>query len=39
MRDGRILASATPQELRRDTGEDDLGAAFLRMIERAEAGV
>jgi ABC-2 type transport system ATP-binding protein len=39
MRDGRILASATPQELRRDTGEDDLGAAFLRMIERAEAAV
>ncbi len=37
MRDGRILASATPQELRRDTGEDDLGEAFLRMIERAEA--
>jgi ABC-2 type transport system ATP-binding protein len=37
MRDGGILASETPQELRRQTGEDDLGEAFLRMIERAEA--
>jgi len=37
MRDGGILASETPQELRRQTGEDDLGEAFLRMIERSEA--
>jgi ABC-2 type transport system ATP-binding protein len=37
MRDGRILASQTPEELRRDTGEHDLGEAFLRMIERSEA--
>jgi ABC-2 type transport system ATP-binding protein len=39
MRDGRILASATPAELRADTGEQDLGEAFLRTIERAEAVV
>jgi ABC-2 type transport system ATP-binding protein len=39
MRDGGILAAETPQELRRRTGEDDLGEAFLRMIERAEAAV
>jgi ABC-2 type transport system ATP-binding protein len=37
MRDGAILAAETPQELRRQTGEDDLGEAFLRMIERSEA--
>jgi ABC-2 type transport system ATP-binding protein len=37
MRDGRILASETPEELRRATGEHDLGEAFLRMIERSEA--
>jgi ABC-2 type transport system ATP-binding protein len=37
MRDGGILAAETPQELRRQTGEDDLGEAFLRMIERSEA--
>jgi ABC-2 type transport system ATP-binding protein len=37
MRDGRILASATPHELRADTGEQDLGEAFLRTIERSEA--
>jgi ABC-2 type transport system ATP-binding protein len=37
MRDGGIVAAETPQELRRQTGEDDLGEAFLRMIERAEA--
>jgi ABC-2 type transport system ATP-binding protein len=37
MRDGRILASATPRELRADTGEQDLGEAFLRTIERSEA--
>jgi ABC-2 type transport system ATP-binding protein len=37
MREGAILAAQTPAELRRDTGEDDLGRAFLRMIERSEA--
>jgi ABC-2 type transport system ATP-binding protein len=36
MREGAILAAETPQELRRQTGEDDLGEAFLRMIERSE---
>jgi ABC-2 type transport system ATP-binding protein len=37
MRKGRILASESPQELRQETGESDLGEAFLRMIERSEA--
>jgi len=37
MREGEILAAETPQELRRQTGEDDLGEAFLRMIELSEA--
>ena len=37
MRDGSILAAESPQELRRQTGEHDLGEAFLRMIERSEA--
>jgi ABC-2 type transport system ATP-binding protein len=37
MREGRILAAATPDELRADTGEQDLGEAFLRTIERSEA--
>jgi ABC-2 type transport system ATP-binding protein len=36
MREGRILASESPQELRQETGESDLGEAFLRMIERSE---
>jgi ABC-2 type transport system ATP-binding protein len=36
MREGAILAAETPQELRRQTGENDLGEAFLRMIERSE---
>jgi ABC-2 type transport system ATP-binding protein len=39
MREGQILVSATPQELRDDTGETDLGEAFLRSIERSEAVV
>ncbi|HEY2788540.1 MAG TPA: ABC transporter ATP-binding protein, partial [Gaiellales bacterium] len=30
MRDGSILASESPQELRQQTGESDLGEAFLR---------
>jgi ABC-2 type transport system ATP-binding protein len=37
MRDGSILASESPQELRQQTGESDLGEAFLRMIERSGA--
>jgi ABC-2 type transport system ATP-binding protein len=37
MREGRILASLSPQELRDTTGEHELGDAFLRMIERSEA--
>jgi ABC-2 type transport system ATP-binding protein len=36
MRDGSILATATPQELRDDTGAEDLDSAFLTLIERAE---
>jgi ABC-2 type transport system ATP-binding protein len=34
LRDGRLLAQATPGELRARTGEDDLDAAFLRLVER-----
>jgi ABC-2 type transport system ATP-binding protein len=36
MRDGALLAHATPDQLRRRTGRDDLGQAFLAVIERAE---
>ncbi|HVX33966.1 MAG TPA: ABC transporter ATP-binding protein [Solirubrobacterales bacterium] len=36
MRDGHLLARETPDTLRRQTGESDLGRAFLTMIERAE---
>jgi ABC-2 type transport system ATP-binding protein len=36
MREGRLVADETPDELRRRTGSDDLGEAFLRLIERAE---
>ena len=32
MRDGAILRQATPQALREQTGEDDLGQAFLAVI-------
>lgn len=38
MRDGRLLADLTPAELRARTGEDEMERAFLRLIERAEAG-
>ncbi|MGZ4169133.1 MAG: ABC transporter ATP-binding protein [Solirubrobacteraceae bacterium] len=34
MREGQLLAAETPDELRRDTGMDDLGEAFLALIER-----
>ncbi len=37
LREGRILAAQTPDELRRDAGTDDLDAAFLRLIEREAA--
>jgi ABC-2 type transport system ATP-binding protein len=37
MRDGHILAAQTPGRLRAETGEDDLGEAFVRTIERWEA--
>jgi ABC-2 type transport system ATP-binding protein len=33
MREGRLLAQESPAELRRHTGTDDLGEAFLRLIE------
>jgi ABC-2 type transport system ATP-binding protein len=34
VREGRILAQATPQELIRRSGTDDLEQAFLRLIEQ-----
>jgi ABC-2 type transport system ATP-binding protein len=37
MRDGTLLACTTPADLRRDAGEQDLGRAFLKVIEQAEA--
>jgi ABC-2 type transport system ATP-binding protein len=33
MRDGLVVAAATPDELRARTGEDDLEAAFLALVE------
>jgi ABC-2 type transport system ATP-binding protein len=33
LRDGRLVAALTPEELRARTGERDLEAAFLRLIE------
>lgn len=33
LREGRLLADATPDELRARTGEADLAAAFLRLVE------
>jgi ABC-2 type transport system ATP-binding protein len=33
LRDGHVLAEATPSELRSRTGEEDLDAAFLRLVE------
>jgi ABC-2 type transport system ATP-binding protein len=35
LREGRLLAQATPAELRARTGADDLDAAFLRLVEQA----
>jgi ABC-2 type transport system ATP-binding protein len=37
MRDGTLLTQLTPDRLRAETGEHDLGRAFLVAIERAEA--
>jgi ABC-2 type transport system ATP-binding protein len=37
MRDGAVLRQTTPQQLRADTGEDDLSLAFLAVIEQATA--
>ncbi len=36
MRDGALLEQITPNELRAETGKDDLGQAFLAVIERAQ---
>src|SRR5262245_10547777 len=37
MRDGTLLSTETPDELRSRTGEQDLEQAFLRLIEAEEA--
>lgn len=37
MRDGALLRRTTPQELRSETGEQDLSKAFLAIIERSRA--
>jgi ABC-2 type transport system ATP-binding protein len=37
MREGRLLADLTPDELRARTGEEDMEQAFLRLIENKEA--
>jgi ABC-2 type transport system ATP-binding protein len=34
LREGALLASATPDELRAQTGEEQLDEAFLRLVER-----
>ncbi|MBK5110964.1 MAG: ABC transporter ATP-binding protein [Thermoleophilia bacterium] len=34
MREGRLLRHCAPDALRRETGEEDLGRAFLEVIER-----
>ena len=35
MRDGRIIADGTPQEIRQKTGADDIESAFLAIVEAA----
>jgi ABC-2 type transport system ATP-binding protein len=35
MREGRLLADTSPDELRRRTGADDLEEAFLRLVKEA----
>lgn len=37
LREGRLLADATPDELRERTGADDLDQAFLRLIQSGTA--
>ena len=37
LRDGAIIARGAPQQLRAETGTDDLGEAFLQLIEREGA--
>ena len=37
LREGRVLADATPEELLRRTGASDLDAAFLRLVRPDEA--
>ena len=37
LRDGRLLASETADELRARTGATDLDEAFLRLVEGEEA--
>jgi ABC-2 type transport system ATP-binding protein len=37
MRDGHILATGTPVQLRDDTGTDNLNEAFLTLVERSGA--
>lgn len=37
MREGAILAQQTPDELRAESGEDDLGRAFLAVVRASEA--
>ena len=36
MRDGRLLATGTPQELLQQTGEHELEAAFVALVRRVE---
>jgi ABC-2 type transport system ATP-binding protein len=38
LREGRLLASGTVAEIRLRTGEDDLDAAFLRLVEEEPGG-
>ena len=35
MRDGAIIASGPPDEIRRSTGQDDIESAFLQIVEAA----
>ena len=39
LRDGRLIATGTPDELRVRTGEEGLDAVFLRLVEEASTGV
>jgi len=38
LREGRVLAAGTPDDLRSRTGASDLDAAFLALIDQAGAG-